>query len=100
MSRRRIRLADVRAQAHPGEDRLDRVGCPQVDPVLGRVVVEGREVVPVAEQGLGRRVLAAGVEPVGKLVAAQLALAPGWARSRPPGVGDGARAGDAWAPCR
>jgi hypothetical protein len=48
-----------------------------VDPVLGREVVEGGEIVPVAEQRLGRRILAAGVEPVGELVAPQLALAPG-----------------------
>lgn len=44
--------------------------------MFGRKVVEGRQVVPVAEQGLGGRVLAAAVEPLGELVASQLAFPP------------------------
>jgi hypothetical protein len=44
--------------------------------MLGREVVEGREVVPVAVEGLDRRLLASRVEPAGEFVPAQLALTP------------------------
>ncbi len=49
--------------------------------VLGREVVEGGEVIPVAEERLGRLVLAVLVEPDRGLVAAGLA---GRARARRP----------------
>ena len=42
--------------------------------MLGREVVEGREVVPVAVEGLDCRLLASRVEPAGELVPAQLPL--------------------------
>ena len=61
-----------------------------MEPVLGREVVEGREVVPVAVERLGRLVLAGGMEPQGELVAAGLAGRPGRGRpdlpESPPGL--------------
>ncbi len=66
-------LGHVRAQTHSCEDRLDRVTRAQVEPVLGREVVEGDEVVPVAVERLGCGVLASLVEPAGQLVAGRLA---------------------------
>ena len=68
-------LGHVRAQTHSGEDRLDRVTRAQVQPVLGREVVEGDEVVPVAVDGLGRGVLGLLVKPEPELVAGGLAEA-------------------------
>jgi len=70
-------LGDVGAEADAGKDRLDRVACPEVEPVLGREVIEPREAVPVAVERLGRLVLAAGMEPPGELVATRLADRPG-----------------------
>jgi len=49
-------LCDALAEAHSGESALDRVRGAQVDPVLGRVVVEGEEdaqVVADLRSGLG-----------------------------------------------
>jgi hypothetical protein len=43
-------LRHVRSKLRAGQDLLDRIVRPQVDPVLGRIVVEGSQVVPVAEQ--------------------------------------------------
>jgi hypothetical protein len=48
-----------------------------MEPVLGREVVERGEVVPVAVEGLGRRVLAVLVEPDGELVATVLTAGSG-----------------------
>ena len=53
-----------------------RLAGTQADPMLGREVVEGREVVSIAVESLDRRLLASRVEPAGELVPAQLALTP------------------------
>jgi hypothetical protein len=44
-------LGDSGASAHAGEDRLDRVGGPQVQPMLLREVVEGQKVGKIAQDG-------------------------------------------------
>ena len=63
--RRRPRTAafgSLRSQSHGGEGRLDRVRGPQVDPVLGWVVVEREQHIEVVDD------LGDGLGPLGAVV--------------------------------
>jgi hypothetical protein len=74
---RSSRCVETPSVMTPAKIRLHGTPGPQVDPALAREGLEGRKVVPVAVERLGRQLSASPVEQAGELVPARLALIPG-----------------------